>query len=232
MNYSLVPSSIKAWAEEDRPREKLLSKGVSSLSNSELFAIILSSGSKNLSAVELAKVILDHYENDLHLLARSSVQELLKFKGIGEAKAISIMACLEIGRRKQMAISREKPKIQSSQDAYVCFLPYFSDLRHEVFRILLLNRQNKLIKIQTISSGGVAGTVVDPKIIFKEALDHLASSLILCHNHPSGNLKPSQADMDITKKLKKAGELMDIKVLDHLIIANQNYFSFADEGLF
>ncbi len=223
--------SIKQWAEEDKPREKMLLKGHNALSDAELVAILIGSGTGGISAVDLAKQILSQFSNDLNDLGRASIKDLMKFKGIGEAKAITIAAALELGRRRQATQIKEKPKITSSQDAYNCVYASMEDLPHEVFKILLLNRNNRVTRIETISVGGVAGTVVDPKVIFKKALDEQASSIILTHNHPSGNLKPSQADIDITKKLVKAGSTLEINVLDHLIISDKGYFSFLDEGL-
>ena len=223
--------SIKQWAEEDKPREKLLLKGKSALSDAELIAILIGIGSPGVSAVDLAKQILIHYKNDLNELGRIGVTDLTQFKGIGEAKAITILAALELGRRRQVTKVKERPKITSSHDAYNCLYADMQDLSHEEFKILLLNRNNQVTKIETISQGGVAGTVVDPKVVFKRALDAQASAIILCHNHPSGNLKPSQQDLDITKKLVLAGKTLEISVLDHLIISDKGYFSFLDEGL-
>jgi len=223
--------TIKHWAEEDKPREKLMLKGKSALSDAELIAILIGSGTKDLSAVELSKQILSSCENNLQELGKLFHADLIKFKGIGEAKAITIMAAMELGRRRQVTTVKEKPRITSSQDAYGCVCGTMEDLNYEVFKILLLNRNNRVMKIETISTGGISGTVVDPKIIFKKALDTQASSIILCHNHPSGNLKPSQADISITNKLVESGEMIEIKVLDHLIISSAGYFSFMDEGL-
>ncbi|MTI20879.1 JAB domain-containing protein [Fulvivirga sp. RKSG066] len=223
--------NIKSWAEEDRPREKLLLKGKASLSEAELIAILIGSGTASMSAVDLSKQILGHTNNNLNDLAKLTVQELMKFKGIGEAKAISIVAALELGRRRKESEVVKKPKITCSQDAYDIMRAHLLDLSHEEFWVLMLSRSNQVIKKQLISSGGVSGTVADPKIIFKMALDELASSIILSHNHPSGNLKPSQADINLTKKLKEAGEMLEIPVLDHLIFTNDGYFSFADENL-
>jgi DNA repair protein RadC len=222
---------IKSWAEEDRPREKLLLKGKAALSDAELLGILIGSGIQNRTAVDLAKEILRHVDNDLNQLAKLSVKELSKFKGIGEAKAITIVAALELGRRRKETESREKPKITGSQSAFEALRPYLQDLPHEEFWVLLLNRANQIIRPMQISAGGVSGTVADPKLIFKAAVEHLASSLILAHNHPSGNLQPSQADRDLTKKLKGAGQLLDTPVLDHLILADHRYLSFADEGI-
>jgi len=230
MEYK-TSSSIKYWAEQDQPREKMLLKGKSSLSDAELIAILIGSGTGGTSAVELAKQILAHYKNDLNILGRVSIKDLMKFKGIGEAKSITILAALEIGRRRQLTPVKEKPKITSSQDAYNCLFSEMEDLNYEVFKILLLNRNNRVTRIETISTGGVAGTVVDPKVIFKKALDEQASSIILSHNHPSGNLKPSQQDIQVTKKLVSAGKSLEINILDHLIISENGYFSFLDEGM-
>jgi DNA repair protein RadC len=224
-------SGIKSWAEEDRPREKLLLSGKKSLTNAELIAILLGSGSRNETAVELARRMLSGSNQNLHELAKLGVKELSKFKGIGEAKAISIIAALELGRRQKASDLEVKPKITCSADIYILLQSSMEDLPTEVFRVIYLNRQNAVIKTKTVSEGGIAGTVVDPRIIFKEAIDVLAVSIILAHNHPSGNLKPSQADITITKKMVEAGKLLDISVLDHLIIAETGYYSFADEGL-
>ncbi len=224
--------TIKSWAEEDRPREKLLIRGKEHLSDAELIAILIGSGNKNESAVALAQKILNTVENNLNELGKATIKELMKFKGIGEAKAISIVAAMEIGRRRQRSQIKKKTQVKSSRDAYNVLVTLLVDLPHEEFWILLLNRSNRVIHKECISRGGVAGTVVDAKIIFNKALSYLASSIILCHNHPSGNLRPSQADIDITKKLKKAGEVLEINVLDHLIISEQGYYSFADDGAF
>jgi DNA repair protein RadC len=225
------PMNIKSWSAEDRPREKLLLKGTAALSDAELIAILLGSGTTSISAVELAKRILKGVDNNLHDLARLSVKDLMKIKGIGEAKAVTIIAALEIGRRRKETDPEEKPRITGSKDAFDLLQPHLLDLHHEEFWILLLNRANRVLKKHQISQGGVAGTVADPKIIFKVALEELASGVILAHNHPSGNLTASQADIDLTKKLKEAGKLLEIQVLDHLILAGQKYFSFADEGV-
>lgn len=222
---------IKSWAEEDRPREKLLLKGKKALSDAELIAILIGSGSRNETAVDLSKRILKSVNNNLHQLAKLSVKDLMKFKGIGEAKAISIVAALEIGGRRQMANILQKPQITCSKDIFDLFQPLIGDLPHEEFWVLLLNRHNKIEEKVQISQGGVAGTVADTKIIFKKAIQCLASSIILLHNHPSGNLQPSNADKSITKKMVEAGKLLEIAVLDHLIITQGGYFSFADEGL-
>ncbi|MDH5474263.1 MAG: DNA repair protein RadC [Cyclobacteriaceae bacterium] len=223
--------TIKNWAEEDRPREKLMLKGKASLSDAELIAIIIGSGTTSLTAVEVAKQILNGVENDLNALAKLSVKELMKFKGIGEAKAINIISALELGRRKRDSESKTKAKISSSEEVYTIMKPHLTDLSHEEFWVILLSRNNTVLKKQQISSGGVSGTVVDPKIIFKVALEELSSGIILTHNHPSGNLKPSEADKSLTEKIKKAGQALDILVLDHLIFTDNGYYSFADEGI-
>ena len=225
------PLNIKNWSPEDRPREKLLLKGTSALSDAELIAILLGSGTTTLSAVDLSKKILQGVNYNLHDLARLSVKDLMKIKGIGEAKAITIIAALEIGRRRKDLDPEEKPKITSSRDAYEMLKGHLLDLPHEEFWILILNRANRVVRKVQISQGGVAGTVADPKIIFRHALEELASGIIIAHNHPSGNLNASQADIDLTKKVKEGGRLLEIQLLDHLIIAGQKYFSFADEGV-
>lgn len=223
--------NIKRWAVEDRPREKLLIKGKASLSDAELIAILLGTGTASRSAVDLAKAILQCVGNDLNELARLTVKDLIKIKGIGEAKAVTIVSALELGRRRKETITEDRPKITGSRDIYELLKSELLDIPHEAFWIVLLNRANRVITKRQISQGGVAGTVADPKIIFKIALEELASAVILAHNHPSGNLSASKADIDLTKKLKESGKLLEIEVLDHLIIAGKNYLSFADEGL-
>jgi len=223
--------NIKDWSAQDQPREKLLAHGRKSLSDAELIAILIGSGTRNESAVDLSKKILASVDNDLVKLARLEVRDLTKFNGIGNAKAIAIVAALELGRRRKGTDKNVRSKITSSNDAYLALLPKMQDLNTEEFWVLMLNRQNEIIELKQISSGGVAGTVVDPKVIFKHALQFLASGIILSHNHPSGNLKPSKADLTITQKLKSAGESLEINVLDHLIIPEQGYYSFADEGI-
>lgn len=223
--------NIKAWAEADRPREKLALKGKNTLSDAELIAILIGSGNKNETAVELSKKILASINNDLNELGKLSISDLTKFNGIGEAKAISIIAALELGRRRKTSDVEKRTKVTSSKDAYNSISPVLSDLQHEEFWVIYLNRNNEIIKQENISKGGVSGTVADSKIIFKRAIETLASAIILSHNHPSGNLKPSNADIQLTKKLKEAGTMLDIPVLDHLIIGEKDYFSFADESL-
>lgn len=231
MNAEEKPLTIKSWSPEDRPREKLLLKGKSALSDAELIAILIGSGTSSLSAVEVAKKVLQQSTNNLHDLAKLSIKELTKTKGIGEAKAITIVAALELGRRRKDLEPDEKPKISGSKDVFELLKADLQDLPHEEFWVLLLNRANRVTKKCQISQGGVAGTVADPKIIFKLALEELASGIILAHNHPSGNLSASQTDIDLTKKLKEGGKLLEIQVLDHIILAGQKYFSFADEGM-
>jgi len=232
MSTAIYPTklTIKTWAEEDRPREKLLLKGRAALSDAELIALLIGSGNRNASAVELSKEILAGVDNRLNQLAKLSVQDLMKHRGIGEAKAVSIAAALELGRRRRTAEGIRRNKITSSKDVYMVLGPRLEDLNHEEFWIILLNRANMIIGRHEISKGGVSGTVADSKIIFKLAIENLASAIILCHNHPSGNLKPSDADIKTTEKLKKAGLIMDIPILDHVIVADSGYCSLADEG--
>jgi len=222
---------ITAWAEDDRPREKLLLKGRQSLSDAELIAILIGSGSREQSAVQLSQLILNQCENRLNELGKMNVEELMRFKGIGEAKAISIIAAMELGRRRKAEELPERSQVKSSKDAYDALAPHIADLGHEEFLILILNRNNQIMSWERISSGGVSGTVVDPKLVFKKALDKKAASIILAHNHPSGNLKPSAQDIKLTKNLVASGLLLDLPVLDHLIITEQGFFSFADEGM-
>lgn len=222
---------ITEWAESDRPREKLLEKGRGVLSDAELIGILIGSGSKNETAVELARRILSSVGNDLNALGKLNVAELCKFNGIGEAKAISIIAALELGRRRKIVEAPQRIKISNSKSVFDAVGPQISDLLHEEFWVLYLDRSNHIIRKSNISKGGVSGTVVDARIIFKQAIENLASAIVLCHNHPSGNLKPSEEDIRITKKLKEAGKLVDIAIIDHIIIAGNNFFSFADEGL-
>lgn len=227
----LISSGIKSWSDVDRPREKLLSKGKESLTDAELIAILIGSGNRELSAVGLSQKILKSVSNNLHELGKKEVNDFILFKGIGEAKAIAIAAALEIGRRRQLAEPSLKPHIQSSYDAYNLIAPRLNDINHEEFWILLLNQRGRLIKKMRVSSGGISQTLVDPKLIFKKALDCFASKIILVHNHPSGGLKPSLQDIRVTKKLIEGGKLLDILIDDHLIISENGYFSFADEGM-
>jgi DNA repair protein RadC len=223
--------SIKNWADDDKPREKLLLKGRSALSDAELIAILIGTGNLDMSAVELSQHILSSVGNNLNELGRVQVSDLQRFKGIGEAKAISIVAAMELGRRRKEQQQQQKKKITTSKDAYEEFVPNFQDLLHEEFGMLILSRSNEVIKKHIISRGGVSGTVVDPKMVFNKALETLGSAIILCHNHPSGNLKPSDADIKLTKKMVEAGRILDIPVLDHIIFTDNGYYSFADEGV-
>lgn len=222
---------ITTWALEDRPREKLLAKGIQSLSDAELIAILIGSGSKNETAVELSKRILSSVSNNLNQLGKQTITDLQYFKGIGEAKAISIVAAMELGKRRKVADILEKQSIGCSKDVFELFASVLGDLPYEEFWVLHLNRSNKIINKQKISQGGVSGTVIDIKLVLKHAIEKLSSSIILCHNHPSGNKQPSKSDIDITKKLKEASRLMDISLLDHIIVTDIDYFSMADEGI-
>ena len=223
--------SIKQWAKDDRPREKLLLKGAENLSDSELLAILIHNGSKNKTAVDLAKEILKLGKDNLIELGKLSIKEFTKIKGIGEAKAITIVAALELGRRRQAAPLLNKSVISSSREIADYLQAKLKDLRHEVFAVLFLNRANKVNHFEIVSEGGITGTVADPRIILKKALEEDAISIILCHNHPSGSLKPSRADEELTYKIKEAAKYFDIKVLDHLIVSDAGYYSFADEGI-
>ena len=223
--------SIKQWAIEDRPREKLLSKGISSLSNAELLAILIGSGTKEETAVDVSKRILNRVNNKLSELGKLNINDLKKIKGIGEARAITILASLELGRRRNFSDAVDKFSVGSSKDVFDYFHPIVSELSYEEFWIIYLNRSNKIIDKSKLSQGGVAGTVIDIKLILKSALQKLASGIIICHNHPSGNLTPSDADINITQKIKEAAKLVDINLLDHIIVTEKEYFSFADEGM-
>ena len=221
---------ILSWAEADRPREKLLMKGRSALSDAELIAILIGSGTVSLTAVDVAKAMMSSVGNNINNLARQSIKELMKNKGIGEAKAITIVAALELGRRRSDALPEQRQKISGPRDVYEVMKPYLMDLQHEEFWILLLNRANEVMKPVRISIGGVDGTVADIKVIFKLALEHLASSVILVHNHPSGQLKASHQDKVLTKAMIEAGRILDIPVLEHLIFTDHAFYSFVDQG--
>jgi len=221
---------ITNWNEEDRPREKLLLKGKSVLRNAELLAILIGSGTPKVSAVELCTEIMNFVNNDLSQLGKLSVKDLMKFKGIGQAKAITIVASMELGRRRQAENLPNIIKIKSSKDIYQLLLADLSDLISEEFWVIYLNNSNKIIGKEKLSAGGITGTVVDVRLLFKSAIDRLATSIILAHNHPSGTLRPSQADIRLTNKVKEAGKILDVQLLDHLIIADTGYYSFADEG--
>lgn len=223
--------SIKNWSQDDQPREKLRDKGKAALSDAELVAILIGSGSRNESAVELCKRILASTNNNLSALGKLSIKQLTEFKGIGEAKAITIIAALELGRRRRGEEALQQLKIDSSQSVFELMQPVIGELGHEEFWIIYLNNSNKVLQKNQLSKGGITGTLVDVRLAFKMALEVGAVGIILAHNHPSGTLKPSEADKQITRKLKNAGESLDIKILDHLIITENAYFSFADEGL-
>lgn len=222
---------IMDWAAEDRPREKLIRKGTSSLSDAELLGILISSGTKEKSAVDLGRELLSMANNNLNTLGKLTIADLKKLRGIGTARAVTIAAALELGRRRKLAEAEDTIRIRCSKDVADIFQPLLSDLAHEEFWILYLNRSNKVISRIKLSQGGISGTVTDVRIVMKNAVEQLASGIILCHNHPSGNLNPSEADTKITQKIKEAGSLMDIQLLDHLIISEKDYYSFADNGL-
>lgn len=223
--------SIKQWAKDDRPREKLLLNGAENLSHSELLAILIHNGSKEKTAVDLAKEVLKLGNDNLSELGKLSIKELMKIKGIGEAKAITIIAALELGRRRQAASSLSKTVVGSSSEIAQYLKAKLKDYRHEVFAVLFLNRANKVNHFEIVSSGGITGTVADPRVILRKALEQDAVNIILCHNHPSGSLKPSKADEQLTAKIKEAARFLDIAVLDHIIVSEDGYYSFADEGL-
>jgi DNA repair protein RadC len=223
--------SIKQWAKDDRPREKLLLNGSESLSNSELLAILIHNGSKEKTAVDLAKEVLKLGKDNLGELGKLSIKELMKIKGIGEAKAITIAAALELGRRRESAAPLDKSIIKSSGDIARYLQNKLKDYRHEVFAVLYLNRANKVNHFEIVSEGGITGTIADPRVILRKALEHDAVNIILCHNHPSGSLKPSRADEQLTTKIKEAACFLDIAVMDHLIVSEDGYYSFADEGI-
>lgn len=223
--------SIKQWAKDDKPREKMLAKGVQNLSDAELIAILIGSGTREVSAVELSRHILAESGNRLSSLGKLSITELMKIKGIGKAKALTILAALELGKRRSSSDVVENQQITSSKDVYTLFHSLLSDLSYEEFWVLYLNRSNKIIEKYKLSQGGVTGTVIDVRLILKRALELLASGIIICHNHPSGNSSPSENDKRITDKLKAASTQMDIKLLDHIVVCDRTYFSFCDEGI-
>jgi len=230
-NFNKPSTSIKNWSVDDRPREKLLHKGAESLSNSELIAILINNGSKDKSAVDLAKEVLKLGSDNLNELGKLTLKELQKVKGIGIAKAISIAACLELGRRREAAPTLDKPVMQSSKDIAQYLKAVLKDFTYEVFAVLFLNRSNKINHFEIISRGGITGTVADPRIILKKALEEDAVSIVLSHNHPSGSLKPSRADEELTRKIAAAANYFDIKVIDHIIVSQEGYYSFADDGI-
>lgn len=222
---------ITDWAVEDRPREKLIQKGTTSLTDAELLAILISSGTKDKSAVDLGRELLGIANNNLNTLGKLTLADLKKLHGIGPARAVTIAAALELGRRRKLSEVQEVVQIKCSKDVSDIFQPLLSDLQHEEFWILFLNRSNKVINRMKLSQGGISGTVTDVRMVMKKAIEFLASGIIVCHNHPSGNLNPSESDTKITQKIKEAGTLMDIQLLDHLIISDKDYYSFADNGL-
>jgi DNA repair protein RadC len=223
--------SIKNWAKDDRPREKLLSHGPAILSNSELLAILINHGTRNKSAIELGKEVLDAGKNNLQELGKLTVKELMQIKGIGEAKAVTITAALELGRRRQGTEALEKKVTRCSGDIAAFIQSKIKDNRREVFGVLFLNRANKVNHFEIVSEGGITGTVADPRVVMKKALEEDAVNIVLCHNHPSGNLKPSRADEELTHKIKEAAKYFDIRVMDHIIVSDEGYYSFADDGL-
>lgn len=223
--------AITAWAVEDRPREKMMLKGKQALSDAELLAVLIRSGSKKETAVDLCKRIMRDMDYNLNELGKKTIADFMTYNGIGEAKAIGIVAALELGRRRRASVARERKQVKGSNDAFELLHPQIADLPHEEFWVIFMNRGNKIVAKERISSGGVAGTVADAKMIFKRALIHTASGIILAHNHPSGSLHPSQADIQLTKKMVDAGKVLEINVLDHLIVTDMGYYSFADEGM-
>ena len=231
MSESINKFTIREWSEDDRPREKLLSKGKASLSDAELLAILIGSGSRDESAVDLCKRILKDNSHKLNRLAKLSISDLMQYKGIGEAKAISIQAALEIGRRRRLEEALVTPKVTTSRSAYEILQPLLGDLNHEEFWVLMLSNSNHVLQKQQLSIGGMTGTVVDIRILFKKALEANAVAIVIGHNHPSGVLRPSKADETLTKRIKEAGDFLNINLLDHLIVTQQGYLSFADEGL-
>jgi DNA repair protein RadC len=230
-NFNKPSTSIKNWAADDRPREKMVSKGAGILSNSELIAILINNGSKDKSAVDLAKEVLRLGSDNLNELGKLTLKDFQKIKGIGIAKAITIAAALELGRRRQAAATLDKPIVKSSKDIAQYLKALLKDFTYEVFAVLFLNQANKINHFEIVSRGGITGTVADPRIILKKALEHDATSIVLSHNHPSGSLKPSKADEVLTQKIKLAAQYFDIKVIDHIIVSEEGFYSFADEGL-
>ena len=224
-------SSIKSWNEDDRPREKLILKGKDALSNAELLAILLGSGTQYDSAVDLAKKMLSHTQNNLNSFGKLSIKDLVKFKGIGQAKAVTIISALELARRFRIADAQRHEQITSSKSVFEIMQPVLGELTHEEFWIIYLNNANKVLHKMQLSKGGLTGTLVDTRMLFKKAVELLATGIILCHNHPSGKLTPSESDKRLTQKIKEAGEALDIKVIDHIIITEKEYFSFVDSNL-
>lgn len=229
--YDVSRMPIRLWADDDRPREKLIKKGKSSLSDAELLAILLGSGSRDESVVELAKRILLSAGNNLNKLGKLGLNDLCQFKGMGPVKAITLMAALEMGRRRKESDTPERKTILNSRDAFEYIEPVMTDLPHEEFWIIFTNRTNGIVGKKQVSAGGIVGTVADVRLVFKYALDAFATGIIVCHNHPSGSLKPSDTDIRLTRQMADAGRVMEISLLDHLIVADRKYFSFKDEGM-
>jgi DNA repair protein RadC len=229
-NINKPSTSIKNWAEDDQPYKKTIRLGIGSLSNVELIAILLRSGTRELTAMDVARILMNKAENNLPLLSKMSLQEMKTINGIGESKAILIAAAIELGRRRGAGLKINKTIIRSSKDIADYLKSYFQDLTYEIFAIVLLKRANAVIQYEVISKGGITGTVADPRIIMKKAIEHEATGMIVCHNHPSGNLQPSRADESITQRIAEASNLLDIKLLDHIIVSDEGYYSFADEG--
>ncbi|MCH8545764.1 MAG: DNA repair protein RadC [Cryomorphaceae bacterium] len=227
----LTTGSIKHWSEDDRPREKLMNKGRQALSNAELLAILIGSGLKGQSAVDVGKVLLKKVDNDLHKLSKLTIEEICEVKGLGPARAVTMIAALELGRRRKSQEVAEQPKLNSSKLAYEFFSPVFMDLDHEEFWVLYLSNANRVIQKKRLSAGGLTGTVVDVRLLFNEALQKKAAAIIVAHNHPSGQKKPSDNDIILTKRIREAGELLSIRLVDHLIYVEGGYYSFADEGM-
>jgi len=223
-------TTIKQWAADDRPREKLLLKGPEALSNSELIAILIGSGTSKKSAVDVAKELLTRSKHDINELAKLTLKDLMKTSGIGEARAVTIAAAMELGRRRK-SVKTRKNIVKTSTDIAHFFMAQLEDKLHEVFAVAYLNRANKINHLEVISEGGITGTVADPRIILKKALEYNAVNIVLCHNHPSGSLKPSRADELLTRKIKEAAQLLDMNVIDHIIVSEEGYYSFADEGI-
>lgn len=223
-------SAIKNWNADDRPREKMELKGAAALSDAELLAILINNGNKEKTALDIAKDVLALGRNNLNELGKLTLKDFQRLKGIGIAKAITIAAALELGRRRQRSELLQKTVVKNSGEIAAYLQSVLKDYTHEVFAVVFLNRANKIISFEIISSGGITGTVADPKMILKKALEHQACALVLSHNHPSGNLTPSRADEEITNKIKQAASFLDIKVLDHIIVSDEGYYSFADEG--
>lgn len=225
-----MEKGIKGWSDEDKPREKMMNKGKAALTDVELIAILLRSGTRSLTAVDVARKLLHEADNNLVTLSKFSLNDMIKIPGVGETKALTIQAALELGMRRRVQEVPQNKEITSSRDAFTLLYPQFADCAYEQFWVLFLNKANRKLSIQCISEGGLDSTVVDPKRIYKIALEENAANIILCHNHPSGRLFPSDSDIRLTEKIKRSGEFLDIKVLDHLIVGDEKYYSFADEG--